>query len=288
MRSFMHDAAQPPRRHGRRRPLGMALGAGASFVFLLSALALLAGCGALSPPGLGVTPGTTPGSHTAYAYLYSRVDYPLEIPVNSGDTVTLTLSTHENILAATPASGNGATTVGAPISLPTDLQAYKDIEAEADATAPGTSPVVWQLISEVRQSLLTPGLPSSRREYHDVAFQWHVVAVAAGQNLARITLHLYYFYLDGSQHAGTIQVTQDPIPIVAVVPAPTTSGLAQFKLPLVGLTGIGGLLGALRFLWDLLTNAKDAKEMAEAATKAAGKVQSRTGQRGQSPDNGRA
>jgi hypothetical protein len=280
-------SSQPSRAHRlvvAHRRLRLPLCGAVLLGFALLTLALLAGCGASSSPSRSV--GATPtAGHTAYAYLYSRVDYPLEIPVNGGDTVTLSLSTNENILTATPSSGQGTTTVGAPISLPTDLQDYRDIQAEADATAPTTSPIVWQLVSQQRQSLLTSSSPSSRREYRDVDFQWHVQAVGTGQNLARITLHLYYFWLDGSQHAGTIEVTQDPIPMVAVVPPQAPNRLTQLKSPLVGLSGLAGVLGALRFIWDLLQNAKDAKEMVQTGTKVAGAVQSRVSQRNSARKN---
>ena len=167
-------------------------------LLLLAALALLAACGSSSPsainPGSSPQPGSTAtGSGPAFAYLYSRIDYPLELAVNAGSDVTLTLSPQDNLLVATPSPESGVGTVGEPIPLPTQLSDYNDIGASVDTLSSGESPVVWQLVSAPRQSLLTPGGAGTQRAYLDtVSFQWHVRAVAPGQNLARIVLHLYY------------------------------------------------------------------------------------------------
>lgn len=269
-----------------RRWVSMAAGG-----LLLAALALLAACGG-STNSSGSTPGTftpnpasTAGSAPAYAYLYSRVDYPLQLAVNADSTVTLTLSPRQNLLTATPSSGSGVGTVGEPISLPTRLSDYSDIGASVDTESLGNSPVVWQLISAPRQSLLTPDSPGTVRSYLDeVSFLWRVQAVAPGQNLVRIILHLYYMYLDGSEHDGTIQVSASPTPIVAIQPAiantplPTwipswlTTQLTAWRIPLAGLSGLAGLLGVLRFMWDLIQNAREAKEAADSAAKAAAAI----------------
>lgn len=262
-------------------------------VILLAAMALLAACGASTSPSARYTPqpgGTaTAGSGpAAYAYLYSRIDYPLQLAVNAGSDVTLTLSPHQNLLIATPGAGSGVGTVGEPIPLPTQLSDYNDIGASVDTESSGNSPVVWQLVSAPRQSLLTPGGPSADRAYLDaVNFTWHVEAVAPGQNLVRIILHLYYIYLDGSEHDGTIEVSSLPTPIVAVqsaianttlptwLPSWLTDQLSTWRIPLAGLSGLAGLLGVIRFFWDLFQNAKDAKDAAQGAARAAAAFQRR-------------
>jgi hypothetical protein len=266
-------------------------------LFLLAALALLAACGGYSSPAGTYTPhpggtataGTGPA---AYAYLYSRIDYPLQLAIDAGSSVTLTLSPHQNLLIATPGVGSGAGTVGEPIQLPTRLSDYNDIGASVDTESSGNSPVVWQLVSAPRQSLLTPGSPGTERAYlDDVAFTWHVQAVAPGQNLVRIILHLYYIYLDGSEHDGTIEVSSLPTPIVAIQSAianttlPTwlppwlTEQLTSWRIPLAGLSGLAGLLGVMRFVWDLFQNAKDASDAARGAAKAAAAIHTRVNQR---------
>jgi hypothetical protein len=114
-----------------------------------------------------------------------------------------------------------------------------------------------------------------------------VEAVAPGQNLVRIVLHLYYIYLDGSEHDGTIEVSSLPTPIVAIqsaivnttlptwLPSWLTDQLTTWRIPLAGLSGLAGLLGVIRFLWDLFQNAKDAKDAAQGAAKAAVALQRR-------------
>ncbi|HEX5440956.1 MAG TPA: hypothetical protein VFW76_08735, partial [Ktedonobacterales bacterium] len=267
-------------------------------LILLAALALLAACGGATSPSASFTPhpgGTATvgaGPAPAYAYLYSRIDYPLQLAVNAGSDVTLTLSPHENLLIATPSAGSGVGTVGEPIPLPTQLSDYNDIGASVDTASSGNSPVVWQLVSAPRQSLLTPGDPSTDRAYLDtVKFTWHVEAVAPGQNLVRIILHLYYIYLDGSEHDGTIEVSSLPTPIVAIqsaivnttlptwLPSWLTDQLSAWRIPLAGLSGLAGLLGVVRFLWDLLQNAKDAKDAAQGAAKAAAALHTRMSHR---------
>lgn len=267
---------------------------------LLAALALLVGCGASTSgtiPGYTPQPGSTAtGPAPAFAYLYSRVDYPLELAVDANSTVTLTLSPRQNLLIATPGADSGVGTVGEPIPLPTQLSDYNDIGAWVDTDSPGTSPVVWQLISPPRQSLLTPGGLATARSYLDhVIYSWRVQAVAPGQNLERIILHLYYIYLDGSEHDGRIEVSASPTPIVAMqssasianttlppwVPSWLTEQLTAWRVPLAGLSGLAGLLGVLRFFWDLIQNAKDARETAESAARVAGAIHTHVSQRRQ-------
>lgn len=237
-------------------------------------LIALAGCGSNTSPGITYTPPVvtpavtvTPGAQ--YAYLYSRVDYPLQIPVGSGDTVTLTLSTQNNILTVTPAAGSGSTTVGAPISLPTALQFYQDIGAEADTVDTARSPVVWQLQSPPRQTLLTAAGVTPRQYQSEVTFHWHVQAIGAGVNSMNVVLRLYYIYLDGSEHDGSIEITQSPIPMLAVQPSPISSSLPSVKLPLAGITWLAGFIAVLRFVWKayqtINTVAEPVKQAAEVA-----------------------
>jgi hypothetical protein len=226
----------------------------------------------LNTPTVSAGGTATPGVQ-AYAYLFSRVDYPLQIPVNSGDVVTLTLSPRSNILTVTPAPGQGTTTVGGPIPLPTDVRDYQDIGAAVDtqsASSGATSPIVWQLTSAPRQSLLTPAATGATHGYLDsVVFTWHVQAVAAGQNLIQITLHLYYVYLDGSEHDGSISMTQTPIPMVAADATPLNTTLPPFRIPVAGLTWLAGIVAAIRFIWAVFHTVHDiadpVKDMAEAA-----------------------
>ena len=201
------------------------------------------------------TPDTTPqpAQQVRYAYLYSRVDYPLQIPVAQDDTVTLTLSPHEKILTVAPRQGTGSMTVGAPIYLPADLEHYQDVAAEAAVSGQG-GPVTWQLVSAPRQSLLA----SDHSYAETVTFGWRVHAVADGQNTQKIVLSVYYVYLDGSQHAGTVEVTDAPIPMVAVATTPFNSLLPPLKVPLVGLSGLAGILTFARFIYGLVKWIDDA------------------------------
>lgn len=214
--------------------------------------------------------GTTQPAPLKTAYLYSRVEYPLQIPVGGNDTVTLVVSLQKNILTVTPVAGNGQTAVGAPIALPTDVQHYQEIDVAASANATGTSPVVWQLTSPISQTLLNvPGAdPASLSRYTDeVDFHWSVRGVSAGQNLATITLSLTYIYLDGHQSLGTIETTQAPIPIVAVQPTAVNTWLPNIKLPVTLVAILGGLFGILQFLWGAYQTGKEVKEAATQAHK---------------------
>lgn len=221
--------------------------------------------------GQPTTGESTPPAQVSYAYLYSRVDYPLQIKVNSGDTVTLTLSQQSSILTTAPSAGSGATTVGAPISLPTDLQDYNDIGASVDTLSNGDSPIAWQLISAPRQSLLADPAITPRAYLNSVTFRWQVQAVSAGENTVAILLHIYYVYLDGSEHDGTIRVSQSAIPMVAVAVSPLDSLLPSLKIPLAGLSWLAGIIGVIRFFYgafkamnDVTEPVKDAAHVARA------------------------
>ncbi len=275
--------------HGRRagtssRLLRLAVPA-CALLFALPFVLAVAGCGAGPASGIKPIPTSrpptyvsgTPGqqstpTETTYAYLYSRVDYPLQVPVNQSDTVTLTLSPKSNILEVAPATGSGSTTVGGPIPLPTDLQNYSDIGATVDTVAAHASPIVWQLVSAPRQSLLTPQDEGPRRYLDRVMFRWRVEATSAGQNLVTITLHLYYIYLDHSEHDGTIQTTQTPIPIIAVQPTTLNTTLPALRLPLAGISGLAGLLAVLRFVWGAFKAVGDATSPVRDAAEVAGMI----------------
>lgn len=264
-----------------RYSLALVLGLGV----LVAALFALAACGATriiaietphpTPTGQATGQPTagkpTPPAQTSYAYLYSRIDYPLQIKVESGDTLTLTLSPYSSILTVAPAAGSGATTAGSPIPLPTDLQDYNDIGASVDTISNGSSPITWQLISAPRQSLLNDQAISPRAYLDNVTFHWHVQAVSAGQNTVQLLLHIYYVYLDGSEHDGTIQVSQSAIPMVAVALSPLDSLLPSLKVPLAGLSWLAGIIGVIRFFYgafkamnDVTEPVKDAAHVAHA------------------------
>jgi hypothetical protein len=242
----------------------LALAACAASALLTLALASCGGSYSARPPIGTATPG-----QTRFAYLYSRLDYPLQVAVSSGDTVTLLLSPQSNILSVTPAAGRGSGTVGNPIPLPTDLENYRDIAAAVDTRGPADGPFAWQLTSPVRQSLLTSQDPSTPRDYRDVSFQWHVQAVAPGQNVVQILLHLVFVYLDGSEQNGTIEVTQAPIPLVAVEASPLNTALPQFKLPLVGASSLAGLIAIFRFLIGAFKTMSDVTGPVKDAAKVA-------------------
>ncbi|HST86902.1 MAG TPA: hypothetical protein VLJ14_00885 [Ktedonobacterales bacterium] len=274
----------------RRSVLPARLGLGVLAALLLT----LAACGTAGNSS-GINPGpsataTSGGSQvtpaatgtpaaTRHAYLFSRVEYPLQIEVAKSDTVTLTLAPSGDILTVTPAPGNGVATVGAPIPLPTDLENYQDVGAAVETQATDNGPVVWQLTSPQRQSLLAPAgagaTPATRQYAGQVTFTWQVRAVAAGQNSARIVLQLYFVYLDGSQQSGAIEVSQAPIPMVAVDATPLNTTLPPLKLPLTGLTWLAGFLAVLRFLYGAYKTINDVAEPVRDAVKVAGAIQTR-------------
>jgi hypothetical protein len=281
----------PGPRRASARPRITLLGLALAVLGLL----LLAGCGAsglssgITPlptvnPGAGTGtagPTTTPGQ-SSYAYLYSRIDYPLQIAVGASDQVTLLLSTQSAILTATPAPGSGVTTVGGPIPLPTNPQDYQDIGVSVETAAPPNPAIVWQLLSAPRHSLLVPVTSPGEHSHQyltSVPFRWQVHAAGAGANSITIILHLYFVYLDGTEQQGTIQTTQAPIPIEAVAPTPlNTTPLPEFKLPIAGLTWVVGLLAALRFLLGIIKGVSDVVEPARDAAHVARAVHQRVAQ----------
>ncbi len=230
------------------RPYRLRLGTLLPLLALLI-LAPLAGCGSGSIYTNQPTPTEKPGQATPnpnpYVFFYSRVDYPLQIPVNGSDTVTLTLSFKENVVLATPAVGTG-NAAGIPFSLPTDLSPYRDILAMAVTGAKGESPVVWQEISPAQQSLLAPGVPGASRDYVSaVVFRWRAYAAHVGQSLMTISLVLYYLRTDGTEQQGTMQVSPTPLPILAVQSTASNTFLSSIRDFLTGLFGIAGVLATV-------------------------------------------
>lgn len=258
----------------------------------LFALLGLAACGSVASPGgyprVTATPPNgntgTPGSTgtpstqpQSYAYLYSRIDYPMQVPVNASDLVTLTLSTDSAMLSVTPGPGSGTGALTQPIPLPTDLGNYADIGASVDTVTPtGAGPIAWALISAPRQSLLE-GAAGADRRYRDATFQWRVTASAPGQNTVNVTLYLYYVYLDGSEHDGTIQISQAPIPMVAVDPTPVNTTLPPLRLPLAGLTGLAGIVAVVRFVAGAIRTYHDITDPVKDVATAAHVLHSRLG-----------
>ena len=256
-------------------------------IALLFGLLGLAACGSYSAnqtnhetPGATKGPATaSPGTQSSYAYLYSRIDYPLQIPVNGSDTVSLVLSPFSSILTVAPTSGTGSTTFSEPIPLPTDLQNYQDSGASVDTLQPsGPAPLAWQLTSAPRQSLLAPVGDGARAYRNSVTFHWQVRAMAAGENTTQIEMTIYYIYLDGSEHDGTLQVSQSPIPIVGVSVSAAQKTLPPLRLPIAGLTGLAGMLAFLRFFWGAYRTVKDAADTGRDAAKVAHTIQRRVGQ----------
>lgn len=218
-------------------------------IVIVSAVVVLAGCGAYNP-----THVPTPTPATSYVYFYSRVDYPLELQVNgAADTVTLQLSFEKNILLVTPSPGSGVSEISpVPFSLPTDLTPYQDISAQAAATSDGKdSPVLWQLVSPPLQSLLLPPTPGAPREYvSSVSFRWRVSAIHAGANVVKLSLAITYTLHSGDQQQGQIEVSSDPIAIRAVDATPVTI-LPNGRIELVGLVSLVGVGSILGFLWNV-------------------------------------
>lgn len=283
-----HGAAAQRRSGIRSSLIAICLG----MVALVSLI--LAACGATGPARVGETPvpggqltqqpggnptvtvaQSTPPPQVSYAYLYSRVDYPLQVKVDGGDTVTLTLSPYSSILTVASTPGSGTGTVGSPILLPTDLQNYDDIGASVDTVSNGSGPITWQLISAPRQTLLNNPTFAPREYLDSVTFRWQVQAVSAGQNTVEILLRIYYVYLDGSEHDGTTQVSQSAIPMVAVAASPVDSLLASFKLPLAGLSWLAGIIAIIRFFYGALKTVTDVAEPVKDAAHVARAVHGR-------------
>jgi len=251
-RRRMPSLASPKgrRRAGRRRAPDVA----APLVLGLT-LMLLAGCGgSVAQPMPTATVARQPPTPAAggFATFFSRVDYPLEIPVNGADTVTLTLSSEQNLLTITPTPGGGSAPLGVPFALPTDLGRYRDIGVTA-GLAGTDGPLLWQPLTAMQQSLLTPPQPNVVRAYVSRAvFRWQIRALSAGPNRASISLDLYYISLDGAVERGSIEVSAAPIPILAIQPTPANTTLPLLQLPLIGIVGTVGALGILSFLWSIL------------------------------------
>ena len=93
----------------------------------------------------------------------------------------------------------------------------------------------------------------------------------------KVVLHLIYVYLDGSEHDGTVEVSQAPIPIVAVQPTVANTTLPQFKLPIAGLSGLAGVIALLRFIYTALKTINDVTEPVKDAAKVASAVRGRVG-----------
>lgn len=266
-----------------RRHICLALALAAVFFGALTLAACGASAGNITNPATrpatfpgGASP--TAGAQAKYAYLYSRIDYPLQIPVNGSDTVSLILSPFSDILTIAPTAGTGSTTFSEPIPLPTDLQNYQDIGASVDTIAPDTaSPLAWQLTSAPRQSLLTPPDSGPRDYLSQVTFKWQVRAVSAGENTTEIEMTLYYLYLDGSEHDGKLQVSQSPIPVVAVNDSGARKALPPLRLPIAGLTGLAGVLAFFRFFWGAYRTVKDVADTGRDAAKVAHTIQRKGG-----------
>jgi hypothetical protein len=235
---------------------------GIAFVVSITGIVLLfliSGCGNSS--GNPSANSKTPVAKDPKAHLYSRIDYPLEIQANKTDTVTLTLSVYRNYLYVTPSSGQGVTT-GDPIPLPTDLTQYRAIDVTADVDAASSGPIIWQLVSSPRQPLLTESEPHSYVQ--EQIFSWRITATGGGKNTARIIVGLYFVYLDGTEKKGTIELTANPVPILASTVAASASNdnTDVIRIPLIGVTGTFGIIAILWNVIQWLTSAYDTFKMA--------------------------
>ena len=254
-------------------------------LLMLFGSAIIAGCGASLNQAIPLATPTPVERHpptgtaeaaTSFAYLYSRIDYPLQIKVNSSDTVTLDLSLNRNILSMTPTPTSGSPVASAPlpvIPLPTDLQDYQDVAVQVNVQQ-DVGPVVWQLTSAARESLVRP---DNTHRYLDVLspFTWNIQATGAGENTGVLVLTIIYTYLDGSEHPGDVPLTSAPIPIVAVQPTVANTTLPPFKLPIISLTSLAGVVALLRFLqgiWQAGQNVGDAVGAAKSAAAMAQKI----------------
>ncbi|MBA3827075.1 MAG: hypothetical protein H0X24_24680 [Ktedonobacterales bacterium] len=252
-------------------------------VMALIASVIITGCGASSAANTLPTaqpthpggPATTAEPPQTYAYLYSRIDYPLQIQVNGSDSVTLNLSLNRNILTVTPTPTNGTPVASATlpvIPLPTDLQNYQDVAVQA-AVQQDAGPIVWQLTSAARESLVS----QTAHRYLDALapFTWNIQAVAAGRNTSTLILTVIYTYLGGSEHPGAVPLTAAPIPIVAIAPTITNTTLPALKLPFISLTSLAGVIALLRFLqgiWQAGQNVGEAVGTAKNAVALAQKL----------------
>lgn len=230
-----------PQRNGRSIRLAIALtGFGIAIVALIGALAILltapvspirarAPFDGVKAPQVSYTPVPTcpPGTRDCrYVELaplqYVAVDYPLQLRVNAADTVTLTVSVHDNLLTLGPSTKTRGVLATAPVALPGDTQDYRDIGVIVRTVTPASSgtanPIVWQLIGPARESLLARR--GAAVPYVDAAFTWRVSAVAPGPNVTSIAFSTVLQRADGSETTGPGIETDSPIPIMAVQPQP--------------------------------------------------------------------
>ena len=188
---------------------------------------LLAGCATAAPDG-------------RVAYLTAQVDYPHDLLAGDAGSVTVRLVPHGKLAGSTAEETQTAPVV----SLPTNLSGYADILVSADAVGDGRSPVAWRLSGDYRQSLLSAA--SASRLYRPVTFRWQVTGLNAGRNTEKIVLGIVYVYRDGTEHAGSIELTARPVPVAVRTPTLVNVYLAPRRTLIVL---IAGLLGALTLLW---------------------------------------
>lgn len=243
-------------------------------------IALLSGCGSgggastetASTSTSQPQPTGTPGMAADHANLFSRIDYPFQIPVGSSDTVTLTLSPDVSILRVTPTPNPQGTAPaslpGAVIPLPTNPGDYQDISVSLNIIG-NTGPVVWNETGAVSRSLLQPAQPGQPRRYVDqsLTFAWRVQAVSAGENTAQIVLTLSYTYLDGSFHSGTTNLTPNGVPMVAITPSFLTITLPNFKLPIISLASLGGIIALFNMVQNIISAIETGRKVKEVAVK---------------------
>jgi hypothetical protein len=237
-----------------RRLIRICLSRGMIGSMLVLAGLLLASCGAESATS----------SSSSSVQLFSRIDYPQQIAVGQSDTVTLSFSINGNLLEATPVGGYGVS-APPPESLPSDPASYQDIGVSVSTTSTGNGPIVWQLTSAPRQSLLSTTDPHTY--VSRLQFQWHAQALSAGTNQVGILLTVYYVYANGTERDGTTVVPASAIPMVAVQPDLFNTVLAQIKAPFAGATGLLGIVGVLRFLWNAMQTVQSTVETGEKIRK---------------------
>lgn len=190
------------------------------------------------------------------------------MPVNSTDTVRLTLSVRGSRILATVASGAGVTEVGSSaLQVPTDLTQADDVQAKVDVVGDGKGPLVWRLTSPDRTSLITSqadelntGQP---RHYLDRTFQWSVLGLASGENTQNVRVSILAV-IGGVEHSLGSQTTDEPPPVVVVTPSARTTVLPKVRVPVGAFFSFVGLLGLLGSLWGALTGGATAVNAALA------------------------
>ncbi len=148
--------------------------------------------------------------------LFADVIYPQQMRVGTMGTVTLHMSVDQNVVLVSPASGSG-TFDAESLYLPASPSGYDDIYVEAKALADLNSPVVWQMTSAPRQSLLQSAAASSSesRTYRpEVAFTWTIRPItSATQNPVGIEYSVYLKVAGQSRsQESPTQSTTGPIP----------------------------------------------------------------------------